>query len=106
MLNSLAISAWLKNILRNELAAGPRAPFAERAKGVEEWNKRHIDPQRAWPSRVLSSDWSGLRWASFRIHIQMERPSLCPVPLLIQTERPSLCLVPLLVKKERRWSPS
>ena len=35
MLNSLAILAWPKAVLRDELAAGPGAPFAERAKGVK-----------------------------------------------------------------------
>ena len=35
MLNSLAILAWLKAIPRNELAAGPRAPFADRTKGMK-----------------------------------------------------------------------
>jgi len=31
MLNSLATLAWLKTFLRNVLAAGPRAPIADRA---------------------------------------------------------------------------
>ena len=35
MLNSLAILAWLKAVLGNESAAGPRAPFAEKANGMK-----------------------------------------------------------------------
>ena len=35
MPNSLAILAWLKAVLGNELAAGPKAPFAERANGTK-----------------------------------------------------------------------
>ena len=31
VLNSLAVLAWLKAVFRNGLAAGPGAPFAERA---------------------------------------------------------------------------
>ena len=36
MLNSLAILAWLKTIMRNELAAArAEAPFADGAKGMK-----------------------------------------------------------------------
>ena len=35
MLNSLAILAWLNAFMRNALAAGPRAPFADRANGMK-----------------------------------------------------------------------
>ena len=35
MLNSLAILTWMKTFLRNALAAGPGAPFADRANGMK-----------------------------------------------------------------------
>ena len=35
MLNSLAILTWLKAALKGKLAAGPGAPFADKAKGMK-----------------------------------------------------------------------
>ena len=35
MMYSMAILTWLKTVLRNELAAGPRAPFEDMANGMK-----------------------------------------------------------------------
>jgi hypothetical protein len=69
MLNSLGILTWLDTFMRNALAAGPRAPFADRANGMKAALRVH-GPISAGSVLPLNFEFE---WALFVIRICIQR---------------------------------